>query len=84
MKFGRKVRPVEAHNMLYVARYTTIPVPKVYGMYQRNVKEKTITYILMKYIPGKSLVDLRDELDQTRKTSIARTLRSYFDQLRQL
>ncbi|KAK2480694.1 hypothetical protein H9L39_06333 [Fusarium oxysporum f. sp. albedinis] len=58
MKFGRNVRPIEANNMLYVAKHTTIPVPRVYAIYQRKENKKTITYILMEYIPGKSLVDL--------------------------
>ncbi|KAJ4030456.1 hypothetical protein NW761_000143 [Fusarium oxysporum] len=38
----------------------------------------------MEYIPGKLRMDLWSDIDPTRKTSIARTLRTYFDQLRQL
>ncbi|KAJ0140963.1 Uncharacterized protein HZ326_16162 [Fusarium oxysporum f. sp. albedinis] len=63
MKFGRNVRPIEANNMLYVAKHTTIPVPRVYAIYQRKENKKTITYILMEYIPGKSLVDLWCDID---------------------
>ncbi|KAK2692927.1 hypothetical protein QWA68_007062 [Fusarium oxysporum] len=84
MKFDRDVRPIEVNNMLYVAKHTTIPVTRVYAIYQRKEDKKTITYILMEYIPGKSLMDLWSDIDPTRKTSIARTLRTYFDQLRQL
>ncbi|EMT72778.1 hypothetical protein FOC4_g10004260 [Fusarium odoratissimum] len=84
MEFGRDVRPIEANNMLYVAKHTTIPVTRVYAIYQRKEDKTTITYILMEYIPGKSLMDLWSDIDPTRKTSTARTLRTYFDQLRQL
>ncbi|KAI7762870.1 hypothetical protein LZL87_008311 [Fusarium oxysporum] len=70
--------------MIYVAKHTTIPVPRVYAIYQRKEDEKNITYNLMEYVPGKSLMDLWSDIDQTRKTSIARTLRTYIDQLRQL
>ncbi|CAG9988618.1 unnamed protein product [Clonostachys byssicola] len=84
MKFGADVRPIEAQNMLYVAKSTTVPVPKVYAIYQRREKQSTVTYILMQYVQGTTLMDLWGSLDQARKTSIAKTLRTYFDQLRQL
>lgn len=45
---------------------------------------RLITYILMQYVPGETLMNLWGSLDQARKTAIARTLRTYFDQLRQL
>ncbi|KAH9908220.1 protein kinase-like domain-containing protein [Xylariomycetidae sp. FL2044] len=88
IKFGVSVHPIEAHNMLYVAKSTTVPVPKVYAIYQcqEQCQEEqcTITYIVMEYVPGKTLLDVWDSLDQARKTSIAQTLRAYFEQLRQL
>ncbi|KNB17217.1 hypothetical protein FOXG_15324 [Fusarium oxysporum f. sp. lycopersici 4287] len=46
------VRPIEAINMLYVAKHTTIPVPRVYAIYRRKEDKKIITCILMEYIPG--------------------------------
>ncbi|KAF7548794.1 hypothetical protein G7Z17_g6831 [Cylindrodendrum hubeiense] len=84
IKFGIYVRPIEAHNMLHVAKSTTVPIPKVYAIYQRQKGERVITYIVMEYMPGTTLLNLWDSLDQTRKTAIARTLRTYFDQLRKL
>ncbi|KAL2888497.1 kinase-like domain-containing protein [Ceratocystis lukuohia] len=84
MKFGVKVQPIEAHNMLYVAKFTTVPVPKVYAIYQCQEKQSVITYIVMQYVQGTTLLNLWGSLDQARKTSIANTLRAYFDQLRQL
>ncbi|KAK8002565.1 hypothetical protein PG989_002284 [Apiospora arundinis] len=84
MKFGFNIHPTEAHNMLYVAKSTTVPVPKVYAIYQRREKQSTVTYIVMEYVPGETLVDLWGSLDDARRTAIAETLRSYFDQIRQL
>ncbi|SCO84218.1 uncharacterized protein FRV6_08345 [Fusarium oxysporum] len=65
MKFGRDVRPIEANNMLYVAKHTTKPVTRVYAIYQRKEDKKTITYILMEYILGKSLMGLWSDIDPT-------------------
>ncbi|KAH6626061.1 kinase-like domain-containing protein [Chaetomium sp. MPI-SDFR-AT-0129] len=85
IKFGIHVHPIEAHNMLYVTKTTTIPVPKVYAIYQcRDEKQRITTYIVMQYIPGTTLLNLWASLDQARKTDIARTLRGYFDELRRL
>ncbi|KAK8086605.1 hypothetical protein PG994_001579 [Apiospora phragmitis] len=84
MKFGFRVDPIEAHNMLYVTKSTTVPIPKVYAIYQRPEGQYVITYILMQHVPGETLMTLWGSLDQARKTAIARTLRAYFDQLRQL
>ncbi|OBS24502.1 hypothetical protein FPOA_05043 [Fusarium poae] len=84
MKYGSEVRPIEAHNMLYVAKHTSVVLPKVYSIYQQREEHNVITFILMQYIQGKTLKELWAELDKTRKTSIAKTLRTSFDQLRQL
>lgn len=45
VKFGTYVNPIEAHNMMYVAKSTTVPVPKVYAIYQR--REKSVVTILL-------------------------------------
>lgn len=84
IKFGINIHPIEAHNMIYVAKFTTVPVPKVYAIYQRREEQSVVTYIVMQYVAGVTLMNLWGSLDQTRKTAMARTLRTYFDQLRQL
>jgi hypothetical protein len=84
MKYGSELQPTEAHSMLYVAKHTSVVVPKVYAIYQRKEEDSVVTYILMQHIQGKALKDLWAELEQTRKTSIAKTLRTSFDQLGQL
>jgi aminoglycoside phosphotransferase (APT) family kinase protein len=85
MKYGRFMQPIEGHNMLFVAQRTAVPVPRVFAIYQqRREDEVLITYILMEYIPGTTLLDAWGSLDYDRKARIARTLRLYFDQLRLL
>ena len=84
MKYGIRVHPIEAHNMLFVAKSTTVPVPSVYAIYQRQEKQNVVTYILMQYVSGTTLLNLWSSLNQGSKTDIAMTLRTYLDQLRQL
>ncbi|UZP38526.1 hypothetical protein NXS19_006342 [Fusarium pseudograminearum] len=84
MKYSPEVKPIEAYNMLYLAKNTSLVVPKVYAIYQGKGECGVITYILMQHIQGKTLKDLWPELDEARKTSIAKTLRASFQQLRQL
>ncbi|KAH8884177.1 kinase-like protein [Thozetella sp. PMI_491] len=84
IKFGTHVQPIEGHNMLYVAESTTVPVPKVYAIYQCREERGVVTYIVMQYVPGATLLESWDSLDKARKTTVALTLRTYFDRLRQL
>ncbi|KAI5863992.1 kinase-like domain-containing protein [Durotheca rogersii] len=84
IKFGIHVHPIEARNMLYVAKSTTVPIPRVYAIYQRQEERGVVTYIVMQYVAGTTLLNLWSSLDRARKTAIARILRTYFDQLRQL
>ncbi len=84
VNFGVHVHPIEGSTMLYVAKFTTVPIPKVYAIYQCQEEQRIITYMLMQYIPGTTLLDAWGSLDRARKTAIALTLRTYFDQLRQL
>lgn len=84
IKYGWYVYPIEARNMQYVAKSTTVPVPRVYAVYQDRKKQGLVTYIVMDYVPGQTLLKLWNELDSTRKTAIAMKLRAYFDELRAL
>ncbi|KAK4168193.1 phosphotransferase enzyme family [Cladorrhinum sp. PSN259] len=86
VKFGPDVRPIEGENILYVQKHAGVPVPKVYAIYQQRREQHRypITYIVMEYIEGDSLLSLWPGLDDIEKTRIATQLRSHFDQLRQL
>lgn len=45
IKYGVHVEPEEGHNMIFVAKSTTIPVPKVFAIYQRPDEDnRTVTY----------------------------------------
>lgn len=86
IEYGRIVVPIETHKMLYVAKSTTVPIPKVYAIYQRYDEQmgEIVMYIVMQYVQGKTLLRLWSSLDQERKPSFTHTLRTYIDQLRQL
>ncbi|KAI0380643.1 kinase-like domain-containing protein [Hypomontagnella monticulosa] len=84
VKFGYHVKPIEADNMMYVAGSTTIPVPKVYAVYERQENRRTVTYIVMEYVPGETLRSAWPSLDEVRKLTIALRLRLYFNELRKL
>lgn len=85
VKFGTGVVPIEAENMLFVKKSTTIPIPKVFAIYQSQGDEKRRTpYIVMEYVLGTSLLALWSGLSTDEKAAIATQLRTYFDQLRQL
>ncbi|KAI6774862.1 hypothetical protein HG530_001620 [Fusarium avenaceum] len=86
IKYGRLVAPIEAHNILYVAKSTTVPIPKVYAIYQRYNEQmgEIVTYIVMQYVQSKTLLSSWSSLDQDRMLSFAHSLRTYIDQLQQL
>lgn len=84
IKYGYHVDPIEGHNMLFVAKSTTVPVPQVCAIYQSPDQQGVVTYIVMQSIPGTTLLESWGSLDKARKTDIAITLRTYFDQLRKL
>lgn len=45
VKYGIYVSAMEARNMQFVASSTTMPVPKVYAVYQRKDKDRVATYM---------------------------------------
>lgn len=83
VKYGFDVLAIEAENMLYVAKSTTVPVPKVFAVYQSQ-EEPSRTYIVMEHVAGRSLLALWSSLDNVQKLAIANTLRTFFDELRRL
>jgi tRNA A-37 threonylcarbamoyl transferase component Bud32 len=83
IKYGVDVSAIEAENAMYVAQSTTVPVPKVFAIYQTQ-EEESRTFIVMEHVAGSSLITLWSGLDDATKVATAKTLRTYFDQLRQL
>lgn len=56
VKHGTRVSVMEGQNLLYVKKTEAVPIPEVYALYTRiNLDGRLATYIIMEYIPGKTL-----------------------------
>ncbi|KAJ5796421.1 uncharacterized protein N7518_004961 [Penicillium psychrosexuale] len=75
------LRPQEGEALRFIAANTTIPVPKVHDI---RWKDGKVVALVMDYIPGKRLDEAWKTLDSSQKLSIAKELRSYMNQLREL
>ncbi|KAK0763918.1 hypothetical protein N5P37_003308 [Trichoderma harzianum] len=80
-KSGPALREYEAATLKFIAEKTTIPVPKVYDT---DWQDGRMTALYMEYIPGKTLDKIWDDLKKEQKVSIARELKGYMAQLRDL
>ncbi|KAI0319108.1 hypothetical protein OF83DRAFT_1112231 [Amylostereum chailletii] len=82
VKFGGPltVRPTEAATMEYIAKYTTIPVPRVRDVF----KEGKNTWIVMDYIDGQPLDQVWPTLTPDERIKCMQQLKGYIDQLRAL
>ncbi|KAI9747700.1 MAG: hypothetical protein M4579_007410 [Chaenotheca gracillima] len=86
VKFGENVDAIEGQNMLYVARHTRIPIPRVYAIYQdirRNPRDVK-TYIVMQNIHGTTLRTAWPTMAEAEKEFVAEKLKGYFKQLRKI
>lgn len=85
VKFGPWVEPIEGENMRFVREHTDINVPRVYAVYQRVLPKGTkFTYIVMEEVPGDTLQNMWEKLDDGGKLKICRQLRENIDTLRRL
>lgn len=85
VKFGPWVEPIEGENMRFVREHTHINVPRVYAVYRRVLRRGTkYTYIIMDEVPGDSLQNMWDTLDDAGKLKICMQLRENMDELRRL
>ncbi|KAK8074435.1 kinase-like domain-containing protein [Apiospora hydei] len=84
---------MEGENMLFVkASAPSLIVPTVYAIFSRVQEEDkenskdpiTINYIIMEYIPGRTLESCWGRMDDATKTKVVAKLRDYFSQLRQI
>ncbi|KAI9662264.1 MAG: hypothetical protein M1821_008431 [Bathelium mastoideum] len=81
IKYGLQVDLVEGKTMLYLQESTTIPVPRIFALFQGT---NTKNYIVMERIIGTTLEEEWSHLDQSMKESIASMLRSSLEQMRKL
>ena len=82
IKYGRLVDFLEGENMVFVRKSTKIRVPELYAMFTEVSTD--IRFIVMEYIPGKTLSSCWKALDNDQKQLITKQLRHYLDELRSL
>ncbi|BDD57415.1 hypothetical protein MPDQ_005536 [Monascus purpureus] len=82
VKFGKGVDLMEGENMLFVRAKTKVPVPRVFALYSNPETGKK--FIVMERIIGQTLLSVWPQLSSPEKELISNTLRTYFDELRQL
>ncbi|KAH8423949.1 aminoglycoside phosphotransferase family protein [Aspergillus melleus] len=92
VKFGPHIKIIEAESMLYVARSTTVPVPKVFAYYTYGPIDRDLddygsyydTYIFMTLVDGVTLDVAWDQLSDVDKTRISEQLAGYVQELRDM
>ena len=82
VKYGNTLNLMEAQNMLFVTKVTSIPVPRVYAVFTDH--ETSVNYIIMQRIRGRSLKEEWQNLTADQKRSVCQTLKSYVVQLRRI
>lgn len=82
VKYGAQVELIEGENMLFVARSTSVAVPRVYGLFKDDTNE--VGYIIMERIAGKSLKSEWPLLSDVQKGAIIVKLAGYVKELRSL
>jgi len=78
MKYGTEIQLSEASTLRFVAKNTSIPVPKVYCAFEyRGMK-----FILMELVRGKRVVDVWDKKPPAVREILLKQLKGYFEELR--
>ena len=72
----------EIENMKYVAKYTTIPVPKVLAVLE--AEDGMTTYLVMNYIPAPTLEEAWVSLNDAEKEEVTFQLAKHLRQLHSL
>jgi hypothetical protein len=80
LKYGTEVQLSEASTLRFLAKNTSIPVPKVYCSFERgNTK-----YIMMEYVKGQAIGGEWAEMLPEEKESLLKQLKKHFDELRNI
>lgn len=80
VKHGVHVDENEGHALLFVEKHLSVPAPRLLAMYREEHK----LYIVMEFMPGKTLQDIWEHLSEKAKISILQQLRSIWDKMRAL
>lgn len=78
IKFGDVVTLSEANTLRFIAKHTSIPVPKVHHAFTHH----GLTYILMERVRGEYIAKTWRSLPEVSKLSIFKQLRQMIDELR--
>ncbi|KAH6634447.1 kinase-like domain-containing protein [Chaetomium sp. MPI-SDFR-AT-0129] len=82
VKYGRDITLQEGENMLFIERYTNVPIPAVYAIFH---DEKTgFNFIIQEYIRGRLLRSVWGKLASKEKQAIVSQLRRDMDEVRNL
>ncbi|MCJ1421348.1 hypothetical protein MMC32_007711 [Xylographa parallela] len=80
IKFGDSVSLAEANTLRFIAKHTSIPVPKVHHAFTHRGN----TYILMERIRGETIAKRWRSLPDTSKASIFSQLKRMIEELRSI
>ncbi|OJD26514.1 hypothetical protein ACJ73_02109 [Blastomyces percursus] len=81
VKSGPNLRSHEVLTLRFIAKHTTIPVPKVHDV---RYEDGRVTAITMDYMPGKRLDEAWDSMDLDQKLFVSQQLNGYVSQMRNL
>ncbi|KAI9801326.1 MAG: hypothetical protein M1825_003304 [Sarcosagium campestre] len=84
VKFGPQVDLAEGQNMLFVARATSVPVPRIYALFREPPCDSGQSYIVMERVIGETLDSCWLSFNWQQKEDICMKLRSTLQELRSL
>jgi Phosphotransferase enzyme family len=85
LKRHSHVTLTEALTMDFVARHTSVPVPKVYDLFSGRLHgSKDVLHLVMEYVPGVELERLWGRMKEEDRLEIVQQLRGYILELRRL
>lgn len=82
VKYGVQVNLLEGETILFLEQTTTIPLPRIYALFQSP--DKSITYIIMERIRGPSLGSEWPKMDEKSKETVSSKLQMILEEMRQL
>lgn len=82
IKYGLQTDLTEGQAMVYVARHTSVSVPRVYALFEDEATGKK--FIIMERIQGRSLDQIWSTLTEPTKVAISAIVKSSMDRLREL
>ncbi|PVI02255.1 hypothetical protein DM02DRAFT_613084 [Periconia macrospinosa] len=85
VKYGAFVNLQEGQTMLFLQYSSTVPVPRIYALYQKPGPDNdTYSYIVMERIRGPTLASVWSKIGQTEKEAVTSKLRDIFEAMRKL